>query len=93
MTGMPISERCFLGREMAKLQVDMYDHGLFMHGVTELLEDILGRGVSELENPLRLLEEARTKVNALYANINLAQPVANECHCEACWQAKQQRTK
>lgn len=67
---------------MSKLSVDTFDHGLFMQEVSELLECILGRAISELENPSRLVAEARQKVNALYAGINLAQPVAIEYGCQ-----------
>jgi hypothetical protein len=48
-----------------------------MQEVADLLECILGRAVSELENHTRLIDEARQKVNAIYASINVAQPVAN----------------
>lgn len=63
---------------MSKLNVSVYDHGSFMNEVTEMLECILGRSVSELDNPIRLIDEARSKVNALFANINLAEPVADD---------------
>jgi hypothetical protein len=70
---------------MSRIHVDVFDHGSFMHEVSELLEVILGRPVSQLEDWRRLISDARDKV--------LAQPVAEECHCEACWLRKHSATK
>lgn len=65
-------------REMSsKLTVDLYDHGYFMTEVTELVETILGYPISPNDNALRLISEARDKVNGMFARLNKAQPVAD----------------
>lgn len=67
---------------MMGLNVNVYDHAPFMREVAELLEDLLGRPVYEIEDWHRVIAAARDNLHAL------RQPVAAECHCEACWLKK-----
>lgn len=55
---------------MMKLNVHVYDHAPFMSEVTQLLEDILGRPVYEIEDWRRIITEARDTVHLM------RQPVA-----------------
>jgi hypothetical protein len=50
---------------MMKLNVHLYDHVPFMREVTELLEDILGRPVYEIEDWRRVFTQARDELKRL----------------------------
>lgn len=50
---------------MMKLNVHLYDHSPFMFEVTQLLEDILGRPVYEIEDWRRIITEARAELKAM----------------------------
>lgn len=54
---------------MSKLNVHLYDHSRFMLEVAELVEDILGRPVCEIEDWSRLLNEARSELNRMRASV------------------------
>jgi hypothetical protein len=50
---------------MSKLNINPYDNARVMSMLTELLEDILGRAISELEQPEKIIDDARRVVDAM----------------------------
>jgi hypothetical protein len=57
---------------MSRLNVNPYDHNIFVRDVTEMLEEVLSRPISELEDPSKLIADARLTIRLMREALSVA---------------------
>lgn len=62
---------------MSKLNIGIYDYQRVMGAMTELLEDVLGRPIHEIEQPEKLIDDARRIIHQMRDAASVAKPLSN----------------
>lgn len=61
---------------MSKLNIGIYDYQRVMGQMAELIEDVLGRPISEIEQPEKLIDDARRVIHQMRDAASVANPVS-----------------